>query len=291
MKDYGFVITLLTAVFTAILAITLYIFLKDRIKPRAKATKAGKNHIIDYNLYEMSEREWLISVLAAAPVIFATGYVFYRSAAISLLITPASLLYPRIKVKAIISKRKEELNLQFKEALYSLSSSLSAGKSIETAFKDALKELALEYPDPETYIIKEIELINKRIEMNETIEEALADFAGRAHIEDIQSFTDVFVICKRTGGNLVHVIKNTADIINEKIDIKQEIKVMLTEKRLEHKVLNLMPVIIILLVSTSAEEFMKPVFTEPLGRAVMTISILLFAAAYFISSKIMDIEV
>jgi tight adherence protein B len=245
----------------------------------------------DYNIYNMTSKEKLICIISAAAVIFIVAYVFYRSAAIALLLLPLSLLYPRIRVKELIRKRKEELNLQFREALYSVSSSLSAGKSIETAFRDALKDLSLQYPDSGTYIIGELECINRKIEMNETIEYALFDFAERSHMEDIRNFTDVFTICKRTGGNLVQVIKNTADIITEKIDMKQEIKVMLTEKRLEHKILNLMPVMIVLLLSASANEFMQPVFNEPLGRAAMTAAIILFGIAYVISGKIMNIEV
>lgn len=247
--------------------------------------------MIDYNTYAMSSREKLITVMTAAAIIFIAGYVFYRSVVLSLLLAPIALAYPRMRSREIIRKRKDELLLQFREALFSVSSSLSAGKSIEAAFRDASRDLALQYPDPETYIIREIDCINRKIEMNETIECALADFAERSHLEDIRNFTDVFAICKRTGGNLVQVIKNTADIITEKIDMKQEIKVMLTEKRLEHKILNLMPFMIILLLSASAEEFMEPVFSEPLGRAAMTLAILFFTVAYLISGKIMNIEV
>ncbi|MDD3704637.1 MAG: type II secretion system protein F [Clostridiaceae bacterium] len=165
------------------------------------------------------------------------------------------------------------------------------GKSIETAIKDAIKELSIQYPNENTYILIELEQINRRIGMNETIESALIDFAERSHLEDIINFADVFTICKRTGGNLIQVIKNTAEIISEKIDIKQEINLLLIEKRLEHKVLNMMPVLIIFLLTTSAEEFMAPVFSESLGRGIMTFSLILFTAAYFISKKIMDIEV
>ena len=247
--------------------------------------------LVDYNLYQMTVKERLICIFTACIIIFAAGYIFYRSIMLSLLLTPLSLLYPRFRTKEIISKRKTELNLQFREALYSLASSLSAGKSIETALRDAQKELSIQYPSDDTYILIELEQINKRVEMNETIEEALADFAARSHLEDIMNFTDVFAICKRTGGNLIQVVKNAAEIISEKIDVKQEINVLLTEKRLEHKVLNLMPILIVLLLSTSAEEFMAPVFSEPLGRIAMTFSLLLFALAFIISKKIMDIEV
>ncbi|MHB1394028.1 MAG: type II secretion system F family protein [Clostridia bacterium] len=303
MKSIDMAILLLSCCFAVILLVSLYIVFGKRlsfnIRKTASAIQAkGRKGLemntgmqVDYDSYHMPVREKFISALAAGAVIFTTGYIFYRSIALSLLLIPLALFYPRFRAKDIIKKRKNELNLQFREALYSIASSLSAGKSIETSFKDAQKELSIQYPDAGTYIIMELEQINKMVEMNETIEEALADFAVRSNLEDILNFADVFTICKRTGGNLVQVVKNTAEIISEKIDVKQEISVLLTEKKLEHKILNLMPVFIVLMLSTSAAEFMAPVFNEPLGRAAMTFSLVLFTAAYFISRKIMDIEV
>lgn len=303
MKSVNTAIILLSSCFAIISLISVYIIFGVRLRVATRkaiaairekdSNKLNTNFssLIDYNIYRMTAKERLICILTAGMVIFTVGFIFYRSIVISLLLLPFALIYPSFRTKDIIKKRKNELNLQFREALYSVSSSLSAGKSIETSFKDALKELSIQYPDSETYILMELEQINKRIEMNETIEAALADFAARSHLEDIVNFTDVFTICKRTGGNLVQIVKNTAEIINEKIDVKQEISVLLTEKKLEHKVLNLMPILVVLLLSTSAEEFMSPVFSEPLGKAAMTFSLMLFTAAYFISRKIMDIEV
>lgn len=292
-------IIILTGCFAAVAAAALYTAYgrkhrriytdskqNGRDRPSAKAAAP-----IDYDHYSMSVRERASCILTAGIAIFAAGYIFYRSIPVSLFFVPLALVYPNLRKKEIIKKRKYELNLQFREALYSIATSLSAGKSIESAFKDSQKELSIQYPDPETYILEELRLINQRIEMNETIEEAMADFSARSHLEDVGSFTEVFSICKRTGGNLVHVVKNTVEIISEKMDVKQEIDILLTEKRLEYKVLNLIPAFIVLMLSTSAEEFMAPVFTEPLGKAAMSVSLLLFASAFVISKKIMDIEV
>lgn len=275
---------------------TVYIGRHRRIcvysRQKVRDGHSGKTQApTDYDHYSMSVRERASCVLAAGIAIFAAGYIFYRSIPMSLVFVPLALIYPNLRKKEIIKKRKYELNLQFREALYSIATSLSAGKSIESAFKDSQKELSIQYTDPETYILEELRLINQRIEMNETIEEAMEDFAARSHLEDVGSFTEVFAICKRTGGNLVHVVRNTVEIISEKMDVKQEIDILLTEKKLEYKVLNLIPAFIVLMLSTSAEEFMAPVFTEPMGKAAMSVSLLLFALAFVISKKIMDIEV
>lgn len=282
-----------------ILGLIIYLLTSDRPKdtesepgsPNFLENKPSGKELVNYNTYYMGGKEKLLYTALAAAAIFAVGFIFYRSLVLSAVITPLALLYPRIRTKEIIKRRKEELNLQFKEALYSLSSSLSAGKSIETAFKDAHKDLVILYPDPDTFILKELQYISRRIEMNETVESALQDFARRSHLEDVRNFVDIFQTCKRTGGDLVQVMKNTSDIINDKITIKQEIATMLSQRKIEQKVLNLLPLGMILILSTSAEDFMRPVFTQPAGRMVMTVSVLLLTAAYFLSKKIMDIEV
>jgi len=257
-----------------------------------KAVAVPKNsQLIDYDLYVLSKKEWLFHFCLAAVFLFFVAYVFYHSIFLSALVSLLAFFYPRLKTKEIIAQRKKELALQFKEALYALSSSLMAGHSLESAFNEALKDLYLLYPDPQSYIIQEFTYITRRIAMNETIEEALADFAERAHLEDIDSFVDVLVISKRSGGNIVEIIKNTSAILGDKLQIKQEIDTLLAERKFEQKVLNLMPIAMILLLTWSTGDYMHPVFSTLFGRLMMTIAVIMFGLAYFLSQKIMSIEV
>jgi tight adherence protein B len=254
-------------------------------------TKDKDIGLIDYNCYNMTGKEKLLNIIFAAIIIFFVGFIFYRSIIISLLLCPLGLFYPRIKTKNIIIKRKTELNLQFKDLLYSLASSMSVGKSIERAFRDALKDLQVLYPSTNAYINKEIEYIIRKLEMNETIEGALSNFAVRSDLEDIDNFVDVFQTCKRAGGNLIDIIQNTSKIINYKIEVKEEINTMLSAKRFEQKVLNTMPIFMLILLSVSATDYISPIFTTIIGRLVITVAIILLISAYFISKKIMDINI
>jgi tight adherence protein B len=244
----------------------------------------------DYNVYCMTPGQRALYILCAAAMISAISFIFYKSILFSALLIPVSFLYPRIKRRELIKQQKKELNIQFKDMLYSLSSSLSAGKSIESAFREVRRDIEVLYPDREAYIIREVEHIIRKLDMNGTVEEALADFAARSHVEDIVSFSEVFGICKRSGGNLVEVIRNTTGIINDKVEIRQEIDTMLSERRFEQKVLSLLPPAMILLLSVTAADYMEPVFTTFEGRAAMSAAIVLFAAAYFISKRIMDVH-
>ena len=250
----------------------------------------SSNDFIDYGVYKMKPMEYMIALLMAAAVLLLIGYIFYRSMILALILTPIAFLYPKIRKKQIINKRKSELKLQFKDALQSLSSSLHAGKSFESAMRGAIADLLIQY-ETDSYIVIEFEIIVRRLESNETIERAFVEFAGRSKLEEIQNFAEVLEICKRTGGNLVAAIKSSTDIIADKIEVLNDISSILAEKKLEQNLLSIMPVAMVLMLSISAKDFMLPVFTGTIGRVVMTISMGLFAGAYFVAEKITNIEV
>ncbi len=254
--------------------------------------KSERNKALpDYGTYTMTFSEKALYLAVAAVFIYITAFVFYRSHVISLMLVPLSVVYPRIKKGGLLARRRRELNTQFKDMLYSLSSSLAAGRSVENAVRETLRDLTVLYPDANEHIIVEAEHMARRIEMNETVEAVLSDFARRARMEDVENFSDVFQICKRTGGNIVEVVRNTSGIINDKIEIRQEIDMLLAQRKFEQKVLNVVPIAMIVLLSASAADYMEPVFTTAMGRLVMTAAMGLLAAAWFISRKIMDIKV
>ena len=251
---------------------------------------SGKN-LKDYDEYHMTIKEYLLYAGLALFLLAGLAYVFYRSFWIWIFISPLSLLFPRYRRQQLITRQKQELLLQFKEALYVISAALTAGKSVEMAFRSALQDLRILYIDPETPIIGELEIIIRKMELNGTIEDALQNFSKRAHLEDVRSFADVFVTCKRRGGNLVEVIKNTSGTVADKIRTREEIETLITEKKFEQKVLNAMPILMIFILNSSSPEFMEPVYSTGMGRFGMTIAVLLFAAAFVMSDKIMKIEV
>ena len=222
---------------------------------------------------------------------FAVGYVFYHSLILSALLALFAVKAPKIRTRQIIDKRKNQLSLQFKDMLYSLSSALSVGKSVETGIRDSLQDLQVIYPDPETDILVELGLILRGLGMNNTIEDMFGQFAERAHLEDIDNFVDIFVTCKRTGGDLIEVMRSTSNTIGDKIEVKQEIETMISGKKYEFNFLMILPVIMVLFLTLTSGDYMAPVFTTIVGRIAMTAAIAIFALAYVVGSKIMKINI
>lgn len=250
-----------------------------------------KAEIIDYRTYKLTSQEKIKYVAQASIFLFAVGIVFFSNFFLGLILASASVYYPKYKVRELIKKQKHELNLQFRDALYSLSTALNAGVSLENCFRAALKDLRVIYHEDDTYILKELLLICRRLEINESIEACLKDLAERSGLEDIHNFAETITICKRCGGSLVEVIKNTSNIIRDKIDICNEIELSLTKQKYEHKVLNVMPMIFIGLMKFGGSGYMDPLYSSVKGYLIMTAALMIIAGSWVISRKILDIRV
>ena len=257
---------------------------------KTKGDDTAASTLIRYDEYSSSLTERCICIVIGSLVLGIIGYIFYKNAIAAMVLGCGGLYSPVIWRKQMIRKRQAQLQLQFKQALSSLSSALGAGKSVESAFKEALTDLRLLYPDSNAFIVKELETVNRRIENGETVEAALKDWSDRAKVEDIQQFADVFVTCKRTGGNLVQVIRRTAAIIQEKLDIQQDIQVMMAQKRFESKVLTFAPLVVIALLNFSSPDYMEPLY-QGTGLLIMTTALLILIGCYAITKWIMDVKV
>ncbi|CAH1196537.1 hypothetical protein PAECIP111891_00890 [Paenibacillus allorhizoplanae] len=245
---------------------------------------------IDYNDYHLSSKERIAAILMLGLPAFMIGYIFYQNVILAAALASMGFLFPRFRRQQLIQKRKNMLYVQFKQALSCLSSSMTVGKSIESAFREAWEDLKLLYPDPACLIVVEFGLICRKVENGEPIEAALKHFADRSHLEDILSFSDVFLTCKRTGGNLVEVMKRTATVIAEKLDITQEISVMVAQKRFESRVLVVAPVLIVAVLAFSSPDYMVPLYRGS-GILIMTVCLSLLGACYVLTQKIMNIKV
>ena len=173
---------------------------------------------INYELYSFSFKEWIIYLFLGLSIDAIVSFLFYRSYVAFAIFLPAIAIFIRYVKKDLSKKRKKELTDQFREAIMAISASLGAGYSIENAFIEAANDLAALYGKDEM-IIYEFQNMIGRMASNETLESILQDFADRSGIDDIQDFVDVFVTAKKSGGDMVSIIRKSVDHIGEKIDV------------------------------------------------------------------------
>lgn len=261
---------------------------KEKAPRKPERTETGG---IDYSVYYMKRTEWLMYFALAAAMLFGLGYIFYRNVIIAAAVALFALKFPEIQTKTLISRRKSKLTMQFKDMLYSLSSAVGSGSSVERAMSAVLNDMEHQYVSPDTYIIQELELMVSKLSMNANIEDLFNDLADRSGIEDIRTFANIFEISKRTGGNMIQIIRQTSDIITQKIETANEIDTLLAEKKMEQKVMTAAPILLLALLTETTGDFMEPLFTTLSGRAVCTLALGLVVIGFLWGKKLTDIKI
>lgn len=218
-----------------------------------------------------------------------TAFAFYRSMAVFLILIPLGLCYPLLLKRRKIKRRKEQLEQQFREAALILASTVGAGYSMENAMEAAVKELKLLYGE-DGLICREFVYMQQRIRTNGTVEAALADFGERSGIEDIRNFAEVFAAAKRSGGSLSEILRYTAEVIREKAQIQEEIKTMTAARRLEQRVMYIIPFFLIFYLEVSSPGFFSGMYKSAAGRMIMTGCLAVYAVSYLLSQHILSIE-
>lgn len=261
----------------------------------------------NYYVYYLSLLEKIAYFLIAFVVGALIGYLFYGGLAIDQLGNATSLthklnaivcivtgtitgfIYIPFREKQLAEKKRLNLKLQFRELLDSLTTSLGSGKNVTDSFQNAYEDLKVLY-DEEADILIELKIILHGLNNNVGIEAMLMDFGKRSGLHDVISFANVFQTCYRKGGNIRDVIKNTRQIISEKMEVEMEIQTIVASSEREQKIMSIMPVALIGAIKMMSPEFGKN-YSTMAGIVATTIAIVIFVIAIFIGKKLLKIQV
>lgn len=250
--------------------------------------KKGQKH--NYDVYLFTWKDWIeygVKLLIKGIVIC---YLFYDSYKACLLLIPFALFDYKNMKKTKLEKQKYLLTLQFKYMMESLVTSLNAGYSLERGFADSGKDLALVY-EKDALIFQELDYILVGLKMNIPLEKLLKDFGDRSGIEDIRNFANVVMVAKKSGGNLIRIIQKTVNSIMDKLAVEEEIETLITSKKLEERIMMVMPYGIIFYLRVTNGEFLQVLYHNVLGVVLMTVFLAVIYIADMWAGRIMEIKV
>lgn len=239
---------------------------------------------------DITHKERGMAAIKAGLVMGLTAWLYYRKVWAVILLVPFWVWLYREFLEEERKKKEQEFQKQFREMIQTLSSALNTGYSVENAFYETQKELKLLYP-PEARISKELMVITRKLRMHIPIEQILEDFAMNVPSEDVKSFVTVFVTAKKSGGDMIGIIRNTTNQIGDKIEVKREIDTLLAAKKYEFQIMSIVPYGIIGYMSLSFPEFMDELYGNVIGIGVMTICLGIYVGAYYLGVRILRIDV
>lgn len=246
---------------------------------------------MNYNNMDLSLNDKLRFVLKGSFISISISYLFYGNLWIGVPIAILfSFSFKGYKDK-LISKRNDILLLQFRDLLYSISSSISTGRNMLQSLKESISFWEGTY-DEKDIIIKEVKEMIKRIEdSNEEDSLVLEDFANRSGLDDIKNFALTYKNAKETGFDLSIAINHATDIISDKIEMEKELKSSLREKEFESKVVTFAPFIILLFLRLTSKDYLYVFLNTMKGHIIATFALMLIGISSLISERIVKIEI
>ena len=253
----------------------------------SKTKKSFK--VPDYDYYAFSRTELIRHILIPVVIIVFLALLCYNNILFSILLLPFIPYHLADSRKKLKEGRKWKLNMQFRDCINCISSALESGYSIENAIKEAYLDMKLSYSEDDL-IMAELRGIISALANNRTVEEVFLDFSTRSGVDDIKSFADIFATAKRTGGNLILIIKSTADVIHTRVELKRELRTVIASKKYEADIMKLIPFGILIYLRAFSPNMVSALYGNLFGVLFMTIVLLIYLLLCRISDHIVKIE-
>jgi len=181
-------------------------------------------------------------------------------------------------------KRFHRFEEKFPEAIDTLARAVRAGH----AFTTALEMIANEVSEP---VAGEFRQLFEEQKFGLPVRDALINLAERIPLVDVKFFVTAVMLQRETGGNLAEILDNLSYVIRERFKILRQVRVHTAQGRLTMVLLMALPPTIVLVMLSINPGFIRPLFTDPVGHALIVAGITLQTMGYFFIRRIIRIQV
>lgn len=244
----------------------------------------------NYKFKQINRRyHWVLEIFSIMLAIFFISYLFFNSFLLSILCTGLTIFLKSFVISHSNTKNQKILESEFKLFIMTIASILNIGRSLESSILLAIEEIKKE--GTMVFLIDDFEEMIIQLEANCNSSEIFEMLAKKYSIETMSNFCQIIILAKKQGSSMQKVINNTAQMIEEKIEVEKELEVVTAQKKFELLIMLLfVPMMIMYLrgVSTNFSETMYQTFQ---GKIAMFACLLIYGISGYIGSKIIDIRI
>lgn len=240
--------------------------------------------------FRFSIKEKLLLYVKSIIAVMLINYCFYQSLAAFLPLMVLGWFYFKREQRELIHKKKEEARQQFKEMLLLAAAGQKAGYSAENAFLNSYGDMKNLY-GAESSICLMLWEIKAGLDNNLKMDSLWKKIGEASDIAEIKEFSEVFRIAKESSGNMTVIMDRTAETIENKAETQKEIETLLSERKLEQKIMNVMPFLLMIYINFTSPGYFNGLYHSAEGIVIMTICLMFYLAACFTGTKIISINV
>jgi tight adherence protein B len=192
-------------------------------------------------------------------------------------------LFPYLSVSRKRKKRFLRFEENFPEAIDLLGRAIRAGH----AFSTGLRVVSEEATEP---ISGEFRQVYEEQKFGLPLSESLLALADRLTLLDVRIFVTAVLIQLESGGNLAEILDNLSKIIRDRFRFRRQLRTHTAHGRMTGIVLGLAPIVAGVGMFMLNPEYMRVLFTEPLGRLMLAMAAGLQLIGFVAIRRIMDID-
>ena len=241
-------------------------------------------------VHDLSSKEFGIVLIKTTAVNLGIIVLFYRSVWAIVLFPFLLAVMLKQEKKKISEERKNKTKEEFIHGMNVLNGSLQAGLSMENAWKEVEKEMKYLYGETSNFYVK-LKEMNQRVANNLAIEKLFLDFAYTSRIEEIIQFAELLEYGKRSGSNWKKIIDVTVNQMTERYEARQQIEVMVAEKKMEQRIMNILPLGMLAFLQFSAWDYMSVLYHNAFGIICMTVFLIAYMGAIGLSERILRVQI
>jgi tight adherence protein B len=226
----------------------------------------------------------LVSLALGAALFWLTYTAMHQSALAALMAAGVAACLPGLYVAQRRSRRLARLQLQLPETLDLMARALRAGH----AFSSSLQMVGEEMSEP---IASEFRAVHDEVNFGVSLQQALAHLVERVPLTDLRYFVVAVLIQRESGGNLTQVLGNLSRLIRDRLKLLARVRVLSSEGRLSAWILGVMPFALGGLLTSLNPTFMAPLWTDPIGVAIVEYLLALMLLGALMLRKIVQIRV
>jgi tight adherence protein B len=123
------------------------------------------------------------------------------------------------------------------------------------------------------------------------LEESLRSMTDRIPNLDLKFFVTAVVLQRQTGGDLAEILDKIGELIRDRFRIWGQVQSLTGEGRLSGIILLALPFLLFLVVYHMNPDYISVLFTDPMGKKMLVIAIIMQVAGALVIRKIVNIKV
>lgn len=121
-------------------------------------------------------------------------------------------------------------------------------------------------------------------------EEALMGLGDRVEVVDVRILITAILVQREVGGNLSEILEQIAETMRDRFSLKRQVRVYTAQGRMSGYTLAALPIVVGLVISLINPPYMRTLFIDPLGQALLVSAGILQGIGFLWIRRIVDVR-